>query len=1592
MAASLYTILLTLPGSPFSGFFDTLTFTAFLHVLRKAIADMSAAKYPPDSAQAKKKETSKSKGSKDGRHTSHVAGCTDKEEAGSSEGEPPEQQGLREKARSQMCPSHSGLDGLSFCVQSLMDLTAFLKVFGLKDHPDVMSSLVEICVDLTRCLDQPPLAPWTPESICVEGRKQGRSTKSAGASSITPADAAYKVLFLLLSKEHGEPGVTASAICQSLASTMMGQAQPLVTLLGQGAAMKRGTATLDASSRRTAAVHFVGDAIKKLSDEDCMVRPAMSLIRFICTRVPDKADCRAAASSSAAELMVALSHRCVISDQAMFLYHLSHSAKVQHRMMAVEVSQALLMAIASPFATDQALKTIGDGHGHALQVAPWSAVCLGILFHRSSDKAAVVRGRAMSHLVSCFHSFPQSLSAENDKERVEKNGFLLAMCGAPYHTAAIVTSGDYDKNGGQARRFHREGAEVEKWGQRTRKDVNSGRRKGSGFDEVDGRGDEASEKGGKDHWASPQAPTERQQCSAVVQPTGQTMLDLNPVMALASQRCQDDKGAVRKVALQLLEAVLLLRGGLSAPLGIVPDGQIVLPFEAAASDPLVSVRRAAMSACARLVQAFPHNPACCDLWTRCTLPMVRDVETSVQEEAVKQTQELLFSRAAASVGAEVGSEAAELLPLLVALQHLGRSTAGCLGRALAALMVKKSVDMAKVAKGLENILTGLANSSRTSPAAMGAWLLLEQVASQDPKAPSWKFLKVQWEAMRAAAAVGLSCTASVAQEGSRLLWVISHAAMRFPPEEASELAKDLVQALLEFNLAAPAVAAHVAALHKLHQVASSTGGSDTKQGVAQQQRRWCHQVLEAALDVLVQYMEAGSRQASQGEGSRDMDAWGWRASIALFTAGEVTLLKQAPVPGGLVVRVQAMTAQQQSKQLLEPVRHGDPFSAAAAELREGCDAALQGHAWVCLGKLCLADETLAKRCLPLFVQELSKSPIAVTRNNILVALADMVTHFTAIGDCHVPRLAACVLDPHPLVRTQALALLAHLLLKDFVKWKGGLFLSFLMALVDPSQQVRQLAEYLLGDTLASKAPALAYNHFIESIFVLNACKAFERAGKSLSANISLGTQCDGGIGSGLLNLAGSDVVMRAKRDHVYQTLLKRMAQEHKLHLQFNLVSEVLGKISEGSMPIDECEEVTGDILRLLASKEMRASQSKIVASEDDGAPGEGVGSGGGGGEALSLAKGKLLGALMKKHLVDAVVPIMLEMRSMMQACKHPLLGQLMVTLACLLRDHKAEIEDILAADRQLAREIVYDMKQAELIAKADSATKHQVLATITLPLAGSSASQVGGIMELGTLHIQTDNDRAAEVEVGKVEVMGIVPTHTKVKSNLPQTVSTDAPSSVSHGRKSMPPPPPPFGGMFSAKTPSADRRASLGSGFGKTPLTGLISHRPLSTSAAATPAPLSSTRMLYVLRRDKIDDAEGENIKNMNNGVDTIVNMKSPGIAEMKPLQVWNVNITANESQKMTVERSKEASRRIQKATHVVHRVAADAAVLLIDGIDAENMAPLPKADGSVVMAEDEAIAGRRRKGGRSSFAVTTTAAASGLAAGNGHRKRRGGA
>lgn len=59
--------------------------------------------------------------------------------------------------------------------------------------------------------------------------------------------------------------------------------------------------------------------------------------------------------------------------------------------------------------------------------------------------------------------------------------------------------------------------------------------------------------------------------------------------------------------------------------------------------------------------------------------------------------------------------------------------------------------------------------------------------------------------------------------------------------------------------------------------------------------------------------------------------------------------------------------------------------------------------------------------------------------------------------------------------------------------------------------------------------------------------------------------------------------------------------------------------------------------------------------------------------AKGVAKGKVVSAMMRKHLVEGMVPVMAELKRMLEAKRHPLLADIMLALRVLLRDHKSEV-------------------------------------------------------------------------------------------------------------------------------------------------------------------------------------------------------------------------------------------------------------------------------------------------------------------------------
>ena len=58
-----------------------------------------------------------------------------------------------------------------------------------------------------------------------------------------------------------------------------------------------------------------------------------------------------------------------------------------------------------------------------------------------------------------------------------------------------------------------------------------------------------------------------------------------------------------------------------------------------------------------------------------------------------------------------------------------------------------------------------------------------------------------------------------------------------------------------------------------------------------------------------------------------------------------------------------------------------------------------------------------------------------------------------------------------------------------------------------------------------------------------------------------------------------------------RALLQRMAPEHKFATAAKLCGEVLGGVADGLLPLEQCEEVLGDALRCLASKDIKVTAS-----------------------------------------------------------------------------------------------------------------------------------------------------------------------------------------------------------------------------------------------------------------------------------------------------------------------------------------------------------------------------------------------------------------
>jgi condensin-2 complex subunit D3 len=748
-------------------------------------------------------------------------------------------------------------------------------------------------------------------------------------------------------------------------------------------------------------------------------------------------------------------------------------------------------------------------------------------------------------------------------------------------------------------------------------------------------------------------------------------------IAILHRRAADPRPGVRKAAMQALESLLV---GPRTRLESITQADLQVFFDGC-MDLSVAIRKQALSSLTEIFRCFHNDSLLHQVWLGAVLPLVNDAESTVQELCLKAVRDLLLAPVVEAVRAT--DMAATIWHVLdVANEEMVRY----MQTAIELIASKQRVDLPV---GLVEALNRVAADSTEK----GVWVLLECLSAHMPK-------KVRADAVLAALAKCNACRAAALGEAElarwsalrvRMLKTLGNVAAQLPAETAAELASELFQSLASFGDSVAEVQVEVAALRRL--CLALVANADDDRAAAAAAPPWEAELVRLCEAALARFVlgsaaagaangkdEAKAEDAGAGAGAAGERALTPQAvGLHLYTLGEVVLQSVVPVSVSqhCLTLVQSLLPPQ-----LSAIASGAPSRAL--------DASVRGHAFVALGKLCLKDQALAKRSITIFVRELESGDSPVIRNNVLVVMYDLCRTFTAVVDAYVPSMSQCIRDASPVIRRHALMVLAQLLQEDFLKWKPSLFLRFLTAVVDDDTLVSSYAEHALTSLVMSKGQNRFHMHFTECFFFLNACRDHPKYYQLPPQEAE--------------RERAFVVADAAKRARLYAYLLRHMTDEKRFTCAAKLCSEVLGAAVDGSMPLNEV--VLRDVLAVLCSADMKLSSVRRAASgggggaldgEEDEAPAaeEKAAAENAKAQAMAAARGRIMSHLVRKNALENILPLLVELKRLLERRKSPLLGQLFLYFKELLADYAAELKDIFAADRQLAEEIEYDMRQFE---------------------------------------------------------------------------------------------------------------------------------------------------------------------------------------------------------------------------------------------------------------------------------------------------------
>lgn len=152
------------------------------------------------------------------------------------------------------------------------------------------------------------------------------------------------------------------------------------------------------------------------------------------------------------------------------------------------------------------------------------------------------------------------------------------------------------------------------------------------------------------------------------------------------------------------------------------------------------------------------------------------------------------------------------------------------------------------------------------------------------------------------------------------------------------------------------------------------------------------------------------------------------------------------------------------------------------------NAELQAQAALCMAKFMCVSSEYCEANLNLFVTILERSPSAITRSNLVVALGDMAVCFNHLIDENTDFLYRRLSDSSLQVKRTCLMTLTFLILAGQVKVKGQLG-EMAKCMEDNDERIREMSRMFFAE-LAGKDNAV-YNHFVDMFSLLSAEEGLE---------------------------------------------------------------------------------------------------------------------------------------------------------------------------------------------------------------------------------------------------------------------------------------------------------------------------------------------------------------------------------------------------------------------------------------------------------------------------------------------------------------------